>query len=214
VRWLELNWSLIATVLLGLPFLLGTGIDRALASGMLLMLALFCAHLLKREVSGSDDNHRPQVTATGWITHLGLIVAGFFGLKYGADWLVEGAVVIATAMGMSKPFIGLLLAVGTSLPELATSIVAAIRKQPGICIGNVLGSNIFNVGAVLGICGVVPPFTFDHNNLWRMMVVTAVSAIVFVAVLKITRGVPRLVGVLFLIAYFGFLVTEGTTVPA
>lgn len=213
VRWLELNWSLIATAVLGLPFVLGIGLERGLAAGMILMLLLFCAHLLKREAS-DDDDHRPRVTALGWIAHLALIVAGFFGLKYGADWLVGGGVVVATSMGLSDAFIGLMMAIGTSLPELATSIIAAIRKQPEICIGNVLGSNIFNVGAVLGICGLIHPFAFDHDDLWLMMTVTAISAVVFVVVLKAFKGVPRFVGILFLLAYFGFLVTVGTATPS
>ncbi len=128
---------------------------------------------------------------------------------HSAHWLVEGAVVIARSFGMTEALIGMtVVAVGTSLPELATSAVAALRRQPEICIGNVIGSNIFNVGAVLGIAGLLQPFPVNVGELWRVMTVTAVSAVLLVFVLRRCNGVPRFVGWLFVAAYAGFLTLE------
>ncbi|MCA8975473.1 MAG: calcium/sodium antiporter [Planctomycetes bacterium] len=208
VRWLELGWSLVATLVLAVPFVMICGVERWLAAVMVAMLVVFCTHLLIRERGNSapEEGARPRGTPLGWLLHLALLGGGFVGLTYGADWLVEGAKVIAKSLGMSEALIGLtIVAIGTSLPELATSVVAAIRRQPEICIGNVLGSNIFNVGAVLGVTGLLQPFPVAHDKFRMAMIVTAASAIALVAVLRLWKGVPRLVGAVFLLGYFGFL---------
>lgn len=86
------------------------------------------------------------------------IVLGLFALVIGGKWIVDGAIVIATILGVSQSVIGLtIVAVGTSLPELATSVVAALKKQTDIAVGNVVGSNIFNVFWILGLSAVVSP---------------------------------------------------------
>ncbi|MCA8952555.1 MAG: calcium/sodium antiporter [Planctomycetes bacterium] len=216
VRWLELIYLLIATALLAVPFVLGTGIEPVIAGVMLAMLVTFCAQLLRRERRAEriDDAQQPVASAAGWVLHLALVFAGFFGLQYGADWLVGGAVVIAARLGMPEGLIGLtIVAVGTSLPELATSVAAALRRQPEICIGNVLGSNIFNVGAVLGIAGLLQPFPIDLAAQWRAMTVTAVSAVALLVVLRVAKGIPRAIGWLFLLLYVAFLTGEVLLAP-
>ena len=212
VRWMELVYMLVATVLAGLPFVVDAAVSRPLAAAMVFMLALFCGQLLLRERKKMQGKSREPIhrgTLAGWLLHLGFAVVGLALLIVGADWLVEGAVVVATAMGLSQAVIGMtIVAVGTSLPELATSAVAARRGQPEIAIGNIVGSNIFNVGAVLGIAGLLQPFPVDTESLGRLMIATVVSAVALVAVLKLRNGVPRLLGVLFVLAYAGFLAIE------
>ncbi|MFO1076382.1 MAG: calcium/sodium antiporter [Planctomycetota bacterium] len=211
VQRLELVYSLIATALAGLPFLWAGGVDRTTSGLMVGMLVLFCAQLLLRERRNQQPKQEdsPRATAVGWVLHLLLLGGGFAALMFGADWLVEGSVVIARTWGMSEGLIGMtIVAIGTSLPELATSAVAAAKRQPEIAVGNVIGSNIFNVGAVLGIAGLLQPFPVDVGELWRLMVATAVAAVLLVVVLVSARGVPRSIGALFLLAYLGFLVNE------
>lgn len=211
VRWLELIYSLIATLLLAMPFILGVDLDAPIAAVMLAMLVAFCWQLTVRErrLNDARPRSRPHGTAAGWVLHVALLFAGFFGLQYGAGWLVEGAVVIARSLGMTEGLIGMtIVAGGTSLPELATSAVAALRRQPEICIGNVLGSNIFNVGAVLGVAGLLQPFPVNVAELWRVMLVTALSAVALVIVLRRGKGVSRSVGWLFVASYVGFLTVE------
>ena len=85
------------------------------------------------------------------------IIGGLLALIFGGQWFVEGASGVARSMGVSESVIGLtLVARGTSLPELATSVVAAVKKNPGIAIGNVIGSNLFNVFFVLGVSATIP----------------------------------------------------------
>ena len=87
---------------------------------------------------------------------------GFVALIVGSRWVVNGAVKMATALGISESVIGLtIVAVGTSLPELATSAAAAYRKNPDIAIGNVVGSNIFNIFFILGVSAVIRPIPFE-----------------------------------------------------
>lgn len=126
--------------------------------------------------------------------NVALIAAGLVMLVLGSRWLVNGAVSLATAMGVSELVIGLtIVAAGTSLPEVATSILAAFRGERDIAVGNVVGSNIFNILAVLGLTGIVSPegipvahsiLTFD----FPVMVAVAFACLpVFVNGLKIQR---------------------------
>jgi len=97
---------------------------------------------------------------------IGLLVAGVLGLVLGGKAIVESATFLARAFGISEMTIGLtLVAVGTSLPELATSLLAAVRKQTDIAVGNVIGSNIFNIAGVMGVAGAVRPIPVDAGVL-------------------------------------------------
>jgi cation:H+ antiporter len=211
-RWFELGYMLLATGLACLPFAAGA-VNRPIAGVMVAMLVLFCGQLLARERARHratpHEAKKHPTTPLGWITHLALAIVGFLLLAFGADWLVEGSVAIAASLGLSQAVIGMtIVAVGTSLPELATSVVAALRKRPEISVGNILGSNIFNVGAVLGMAALIQPFPVDASTVGRLMIATVLSAIALVVVLRRAAGVPRIVGILFLLAYGGFLSIE------
>lgn len=213
VRWFELLFMLVATALACVPFVVGGELSRPVAATMVGMLVLFCGQLLRRERADKrlvDDPDAPhQATLLGWLLHVALLGLGFVLLAQGAEWLVDGAVAVATSLGLSQAVIGMtIVAIGTSLPELATSTVAALRQQPEIAIGNVVGSNIFNVGAVLGVAGLIRPFPVDTVALGPLIIATAVSAVALVAVLRVWRGVPRAMGFVFLAAYAVFLTRE------
>ena len=145
-----------------------------------------------------------RVAPTPWRNGGGLTL-----LCYGAAWLVQGAVSIARAWGMSEAVIGMtIIAVGTSLPELATSAVAAMKGQPEIAVGNVVGSNIFNVGGVLGIAGLPQPFPVDRHALGNLMIATVVSALALVLVLRLAKGVSRPTGIVFVLTYAAYVTYE------
>jgi cation:H+ antiporter len=211
VKWLELGYMVLATALAGVSFVIEGGVSRLLSASMVLMLVVFCAQLLARERQGgrlAEDPHTRR-TAGAWLLHLTLIGGGLALLCYGASWLVEGAVSIAHAWGMSEAVIGMtIIAVGTSLPELATSAVAAMQGQPEIAVGNVVGSNIFNVGGVLGIAGLLAPFPVDRDALGSLMIATVVSALALVFVLRLQRGVSRPTGIVFVLAYSAYATFE------
>lgn len=93
------------------------------------------------------------------------IILGLAGLVIGGKWIVDGAVTLATAWGVSQSLIGLtVVAIGTSLPELATSAMAAYKKNADIAVGNIVGSNIFNIFWILGLSSVIKPLPFDGQN--------------------------------------------------
>jgi cation:H+ antiporter len=111
---------------------------------------------VQAEYEGAFGTEEPE--RTSWLLNIGMVVAGLALLVVGARWLVDAAVATATAFGVSELVIGLtIVAAGTSLPEVATSVLAAIRGDRDIAVGNVVGSNLFNILAVLGLGGLVSP---------------------------------------------------------
>ncbi|MEN8244347.1 MAG: calcium/sodium antiporter [Thermodesulfobacteriota bacterium] len=139
-----------------------------------------------------------------------LILSGIAGVVIGAEVLIDSAVKIMTVFGVNDKFIGLtIVAFGTSLPELATSVIAALKKEMDISLGNLVGSNVFNILAVLGAAALVNPITipggFMASGLFiDYMVMTAVSALPLFMIRK-TYTVSRMDGVVLLTTYGGYL---------
>ncbi|MCD8044820.1 MAG: sodium:calcium antiporter [Tannerellaceae bacterium] len=142
------------------------------------------------------------------------ILGGLAALVYGGDIFVDGASGIARSLGMSDAVIGItLVAAGTSLPELATSVVAALKKNPGIAIGNVVGSNLFNIFLVLGAsASIVPINVVGITNLdFGMLIFSAVLLFVFGYLFK-KRQIGRIEGAIMIlcnVVYMGYLVYKG-----
>lgn len=135
------------------------------------------------------------------------IVAGLAGLIFGGDKFVDGATGIARLMGVSDAVIGLtIVAIGTSLPELATSVVAAVKKENGLAIGNVIGSNIFNVLLVLGSAATIKPLAFGgvtSVDLWTLM---GASLLFWLCGWFFKRRlITRAEGALMLACYIGYM---------
>ena len=142
------------------------------------------------------------------------IVIGIFGLivlMIGARLLVTSATEIARGFGISEAVIGLtIVAIGTSLPELATSIVAAIRRHPEIAVGNILGSNIFNILCILGLTSLVTPIPAEPRFAGLDMLLALSAALVMLAFAVFVHRVSRLGGVALLVAYGGYLAMTAT----
>jgi cation:H+ antiporter len=131
-----------------------------------------------------------------------LAVLGLAAVLVGANLLVDSATDIARALGVSEAVIGLtIVAVGTSLPELATSVMAALRGQREIALGNVIGSNIFNIFAILGITALIAPIPVEPRFLAVDVPVMIAVSLVLVAVLWMKGGLGRVAGAGFLAAY-------------
>ena len=114
--------------------------------------------LIEKEEFEKEFAGPPKKAITQIILQIGLILGGLLLLTVGAKWLVDGSVTIARILGMSELLIGLtIIAVGTSLPEVAASILASIKGERDIAVGNVIGSNIFNVMCVMGLSGAISP---------------------------------------------------------
>tara|TARA_B100001123_G_C14984023_1_gene896828 strand:- start:172 stop:831 length:660 start_codon:yes stop_codon:yes gene_type:complete len=139
------------------------------------------------------------------------IAGGLVALMVGSYLLVEGASAIASSFGISEAIIGLtLVAIGTSLPELATCLIAAVRKHGDVAIGNVIGSNLFNILAVMGaasIFGKVPvPEKFLYFDFWIML---GASFLLLPFVLR-RQPIGRVAGVMLVIAYAAYVVSQFT----
>jgi cation:H+ antiporter len=132
---------------------------------------------------------------TGFLLDLALLVAGTLGLLLGGRAIVESAVFLSRSLGISELGMGLsVVAIGTSLPELATSIMAAAKKQTDIAVGNVIGSNIFNILAVLGVTGIIKPIAVDPGVPWvELPAVVMLSLLVLLVCLSpMTKGEFRI----------------------
>jgi len=138
----------------------------------------------------------------------GYLVAGIVGLPVGAHFLVEGAVGVATVLGVSEAIIGLtLVAIGTSLPELATTVAAAIRREAGVALGNVLGSNVFNLLGIIGVAGLVGPIPVPPDMLQIDLWVMLGASVLLGLFIWSRRDISRLWGVVLLILYIAYVVS-------
>ncbi len=139
-------------------------------------------------------------------------VIGIAMLVFGADFLVEGASNIARQMGIPEAVIGLtLVAVGTSLPELATAISASIKKHSDVVIGNVLGSNLFNILSILGITAIIKPVPLSEPIAGFDVPLNFAIAVLVLAIIYFVQKISKMTGVLFLVAYalyIGWLYTN------
>ncbi len=137
---------------------------------------------------------------------LAYLAAGLVGLPVGAQLLVTNATIIATAYGVSDTVIGLtLVAVGTSLPELATTVMAALRRQADVALGNVIGSNMFNLLAVIGVATMVGPIPVDPQFLTFDFWVMLASALLLLPFVYFGRDISRLWGVILTALYAAYL---------
>ncbi len=132
-------------------------------------LLVFIFLLLKNSRSSSDQASDTTIDALSKVSYFKIFVwltIGGVALYFGADWLVDGAVVVAHKMGVSEAVISVsLIAVGTSIPELAASIIALIKNEKAISLGNLIGSNIFNIGSVLGLTSIIKSIPVDDSQI-------------------------------------------------
>jgi cation:H+ antiporter len=137
-----------------------------------------------------------------------LVVLGIAGLYFGGKYFVEGAIDVAHYFGMSDSLIGLtIVAIGTSLPELATSIVAAYKKNPDIAVGNVVGSNILNVFFILGITATIKPLPLNISTNFDIAVAVIAALLLFMGTFLFQRRiVTRTEGIFFVTIYVSYLI--------
>lgn len=153
----------------------------------------------------ADEQPAPRVYSGP--ASAGLILLGLAGLVVGGQWIVNGAVAIAASLGLSDALIGLtVVAIGTSLPELATSAVAAYKKNADIAVGNVVGSNIFNIFWILGLSAFIAPLPFARALTFDLWVTVGASALLFVWMFLGKRHIlERWQGVVFVLLYIVYI---------
>jgi cation:H+ antiporter len=188
----------------------GRGVGRIGGAVLLLLFCYFLYNTFRHAKDHQDEGPCNDVPCTKDITirrALCLILGGLVGLIVGGELIVKSAVDLATRMGVSEAIIGLtIVALGTSLPELATSVIAAAKHNSDIALGNVFGSNIFNVFFVLATSATVRPLpAYEGIELDALMAATG-SIIVWMAVkTNHERKIQRWAGALLLIVYGGYL---------
>jgi cation:H+ antiporter len=209
---------MLAAALLLWPVLCNLQLARAEAILLLVVFVVLIgltAYYARREASERQAGQSQQPTAAdALVKNLIFCAIGLVGLALGAELGVRGAVVIGKRAGLSDAVIGLtIIAIGTSLPELATSLVAAIKGQHDISVGNLVGSNIFNTLLVMGTAGTIRPFVLSSRlmgpDYWVMI---GVSVCFTLVALVGRRTIGRLGGVVLLgcyVAYLAYLLTAG-----
>lgn len=178
--------------------------------GGIILLALFCYFLyntFRHSKEHPDEAEAETVKEIPVRRAIALMLGGFIGLTVGGELIVKSAVDIATRLGVSEAIIGLtIVALGTSLPELATSVIAAAKHNSDIAIGNVFGSNIFNVFFVLGTSAVIRPLP-SYEGIEVDACMAALGSIIVWLAIKTNRDrkIQRWAGALLLLVYAGFL---------
>ncbi len=205
----ELPFLMLSVVLTGIATWFGI-LNRIMATILIASFAIYLYvlmenHLLYEDLEQDNDTKDISFSLGQIVLKLLLIFFSFIALVYGSKLLIKGAVSIAKFFHCPELIIGLsLTAVGTSLPELASTISAVRRKQAGLVVGNVLGSNFANTCGILGISGLIKPMSIDSHVLTTDFPVMAIMSFVLIPLFK-DKFLSRKEGLCLLVAYFSFI---------
>lgn len=202
----EFPFSVICAILLLVCGYLAMELGRV--DGLILLVLFVCflvwmvKSALKARANASDEEYEVLPI---WKCII-FIIGGIVAIKFGGDFVVDGASAIAAKMGLSQNLIGLtIVACGTSLPELVTSVVAAKKNELDMALGNVIGSNIFNILFVLGIAATISPIAFIMENVVDIVILIVMSAVVWVFGWT-KQKLTRTEGIIMLAMYAVYLV--------
>lgn len=212
-QFFRLHWPVMLLISLLFIYFMFTGSLITAVEGLLLFLALavFVYLLLRfrKHEEQIEEVSEELRNISGFKTFIWFLISAI-ALYYGSDLLVKGAVNIASALGVSEKIIAVsVIAVGTSLPELAASVLAALKQEKAISLGNLIGSNIFNIGSVIGLTGLIHPIPVQDqeifsSDIWWML---AFSFVILPLVLIYKdRHIHRAGGFFMLIAYFLYII--------
>lgn len=216
--WKEIPFALLAVTLLAL-MANDVAIDGAATSTLsridgFILLSFFIIFLYyiygltqseSKNTNETEDRSDSQFTT---LRSIAMVLVGIIGLVIGGKWIVDGAVAFATAFGLSEALIGLtIVAIGTSLPEMATSITAAYKKNVDIAVGNIVGSNIFNVFWILGLSSAIRPLPFSETLSIDLLVTFGATLVLFLALFVGKKHtLERAQGVVLVILYILYIV--------
>lgn len=160
------------------------------------------------KVAVSEDSLSPLANKN-WILVIAITIIGLSAIMYGADFLVNGAINIAKILGVSDEIIGLtIIAVGTSLPELATTIVAAIKKQNDVALGNIIGSNIWNIVFIMGFTSVVTDVNVSQQFMFYDVWVMFLATLLLYPVMMTKARMNRFEGIVFVSVYVLYILSQ------
>lgn len=207
----DIPWSILAGLILLIVasgHLINGDVNNVITrqSG-LIMLVLFLVFVYYTILvaKGESASHEEETPLPPLWKSIGLIVIGICGLVFGGDAFVDGASGIAFLMGLSESFVGItIVAAGTSLPELATSVVAATKNKSGMAIGNAIGSNIFNIFLILGVSSTITPLSMGNITIIDLLVQFFCCIIVWFFA-RTSYTLSRIEGALLLLMYGGYM---------
>ena len=201
----DFPFYILSTVVFLAAGLINKELSRVDGIVLLVIFAVFLGIMIRSARQSPDEPEGEGKVLTLPVSLL-FIIGGAAAIKLGGDWVVAGAVEIARAFGVTETLIGLtIVAFGTSLPEFVTSLVAARKNELDMAIGNVLGSNIFNILLILGVASVLSPIPFIRDNIIDVAILLAVSVIVWIfAITK--RVINRWEGLVMVALYGAYLV--------
>ena len=198
----DLFWMLGAA--LAMPIIIASGYVGRL-EGLLLLTGLIIYLGLSFRAMRND----PTETLPSDVNLLhaaGFTIAGLIAVMVGAKFLVESSTIIARHLGVSEAMIGLsIVAIGTSLPELATTVAAAIKGEREIALGNIIGSNIFNILAILGLTGLIIPIPVDPRFMSFDVPVMIGATLLTLGLIYVWGKISRIAGVLMILAYIVYI---------
>jgi cation:H+ antiporter len=212
--FIKFNWP-VMMILTGMMYLFlytGENISRLEGGALLLVIVVFLGVLIKKattkgaKLESEVDSSLEQTS--GFKIILWLLI-GAAGLYFGSEWLVDGAVGIAKSYEVSERVISVtMIAIGTSVPELAASVIAALKQEKGISLGNLIGSNIFNIGSVIGLTAIIQPIFLQSEEIltndifWMIGFSFILVPLIFIPPKKV---ISRYKGVILFLAYILFI---------
>ena len=208
-RKYEIPMCLLFTIILMFFSNTSGGISRIEAVILLVLFVLFIAYTIYmgKKKSKEDSKVVEEKNKNKTIKNIILIILGIVGLKFGGDFVVNNAVNIAKMFNISEKVISLtILAIGTSLTELVTSVTAAIKGNSDIAIGNIIGSNIFNILLILGVSSVIKPITFNssYNMDLSILCISTVILALF-PIIPPKNKMSRVNGLIYVLMYGAYM---------
>ena len=205
-RMIEIPYMIAITILFGVLGYTGEMITRIEGGILWIAFLIYLGYLLWMAKKGKEENE-PDEKQKSLPVQLLMILAGLVCIVLGSDFVVDGATEIAKVIGISERIIGLtIVAFGTSLPELVTSIAAARRGNADIAIGNIVGSNVFNILFVAGTSALISPIVFESKFVLDTAVATATAVLLLVCVCNKEGKLKRSGGIIMLAAYAVYFV--------
>ncbi len=205
-RMIEIPYMIAITVLFGVLGYTGEMVTRVEGGILWIAFLIYLGYLLWMAKKGKEDTE-PDEKQKSLPVQLLMILVGLVCIVLGSDFVVDGATEIAKVIGISERIIGLtIVAFGTSLPELVTSIAAARRGNADIAIGNIVGSNVFNILFVAGTSALISPVVFESKFVLDTAVATATAVLLLVCVCNKEGKLKRSGGIIMLLAYAAYFV--------
>ena len=205
-RMIEIPYMIAITVLFGVLGYTGEMVTRVEGGILWIAFLIYLGYLLWMAKKGKEENE-PDEKQKSLPVQLLMILGGLVCIVLGSDFVVDGATEIAKVIGISERIIGLtIVAFGTSLPELVTSVTAARRGNADIAIGNIVGSNVFNILFVAGTSALISPIVFESKFVLDTAVATATAVLLLVCVCNKEGKLKRSGGIIMLAAYAVYFV--------